>query len=424
MRRFLVCLLAAFALTLPAPSHAAPSLWGGLGAWVDIFDGPAWRDPEGTVASLHAQGVRTLYLETASYRFAGPIRFPAPTGRFLDAAHVAGIRVVGWYVPALANLRRDLDWSLAAIRFASPGGQRFDGFALDIEVTKVRDHAERSRRVVLLSQQVRAAAGPGYPLGAIIPAILVPSSGGGEIAAGFWSNFPYAGLAPHYDAILPMAYWTYRVRGPEQTRAFIARSAELIRTRSGRPDIPIHMIGGLAAKASPAELRAFADATRDLDLAGGSLYDAATTSPEKWAAIASLRSLGAAPKPAPPAAVAASATIVTLPKPPGGWALDPTGTNLQGGDRVAYTFPTGGARREVFVRGFDVGENEVVVVLNGRVLGALPATPDGAWGPPVRLFLATPSRSANRISFDSVANPPASDPWGIAIVGTGAIGPI
>jgi len=65
-----------------------------LGTWVDTFDYAL--DPQTSVARMHALGVRTLYLGTA--RFSGPSDFfdADAAGRWLDAAHAAGITVVGW----------------------------------------------------------------------------------------------------------------------------------------------------------------------------------------------------------------------------------------------------------------------------------------------------------------------------------------
>jgi hypothetical protein len=423
MRRISVALLALLAVP-PAPAPAAPApvaAFRGVGTWVDIFDDAAWKNPETTVAKLRAEGVNTLYLQTTSYRFPGPIRYPEATSRFLDAAHANGMKVVAWYVPDFHKLARDLRWSLDAARFRSATGQRFDALGMDIEVTRVRDHADRSRRLVRLSRALRNNLGPGYPLGAIIPSVLVKTASGGEIAAGYWSNFPYRGIAPYYDAFLPMAYWTYRTNSQAGTRGFISRSIDLIRQRSGRPNVPIHVIGGIADLSGPAELRGFAEAIRQGRVAGASFYDAATSGPEEWAVLRALRpalagspTVEAAPPPKP--------TVVALPRPPGAWSVDPTATRLEGGDKVTYTFPAGGAIRSVILRGYDIEPGEVVVLLNGRRMGTLSPTGAGTWGKVQRLFLLE-GRARNRITFDNIANPPVGDPWGVDIRGTAAVGP-
>ena len=424
MRRIAVALMT-LALALPQPASSAGrapiGAFRGVGTWVDIFDDAKWKAPELTVRDLKAQGVDTLYLQTTSYRYPGPIRYPEGTSRFLDAAHANGMKVVGWYVPDFKNLKRDLRWSLDVARFRSATGQRFDALGMDIEVTKVRDHAERSRRLVRLSRDLRAALGNRYPIGAIIPSVLVKTASGGEIAAGYWSDFPYAGIAPYYDAVLPMAYWTYRTKGQASTRAFIARSIQLIRQRSGRADIPIHVIGGIADLSGPADLRGFADAVRAGRVIGASFYDAATSGPEDWAALRKLRPALVGGSPA--VKVAPKPTVVALPPPPGRWTVDPTATKLEDGDRVTFTFPSGGAAREVVLRGFDIQPGEVVIRLDGKRLGTLPPTDAQAWGSRHRLFVLEAGKR-HRLTFDNVANPPAADPWGVQILGMAAIGPL
>jgi len=115
------------------------------------------------------KGVRTLYLETGNYRQKTDLVRPAALARFIDAAHAAGIRVVAWYLPSFASPARDLRRSLAAIRFRTAAGGRFDSFALDIEASVVTPASVRNTRLLRLSAQIRAAVGPRYSLGAIIP---------------------------------------------------------------------------------------------------------------------------------------------------------------------------------------------------------------------------------------------------------------
>jgi 2-keto-3-deoxy-6-phosphogluconate aldolase len=46
--------------------------------------------------------------------------------------------------------------------------------------------------------------------------------------------------------------------------------------------VPIHVIGGIAGDASPAEVRGFAAAAVACRASGASLYDASITSAEQW----------------------------------------------------------------------------------------------------------------------------------------------
>jgi hypothetical protein len=264
------------ARTEAAKKHLSLRAYRGLGAWIDIYDGGRWRHPGRAVARLDGRGVRTIFLQTTNYGSRGPIRFPGLTARFLRAAHRRGLDVVGWYVPDFIHLRRDLKRSLAAIGFRAPGGHRFDSFALDIEAN-ILPPRPRTRRLLRLSRAIRRAAGRHYPLGAI-----TPSPRGMELSPSFWPGFPYGRLARYFDVFVPMAYWTYRTGGERGARLYIARSIELVRRRTGRRQVPIHMIGGLAGLAGPAEVRGFVRAVRRSRIIGASLYDADTSSRRDW----------------------------------------------------------------------------------------------------------------------------------------------
>ena len=202
-------LLVAASLCLAVPAGAAgprdTSAYQGLGTWVDIWDGAQWAKPEAAVARMRDLGVTTLYLETSNYSQAVDLLRPAALGRFVDAAHANGLRIVAWYLPSFANVARDLRRSLAAVRFRSPKGEAFDSFALDIEAKVVPSAAKRSVRLLGLSRALRKAVGPDYPLGAIIP-----SPRGMQLNPKYWPRFPYAGLAKTYDVFMPMGYFTYR----------------------------------------------------------------------------------------------------------------------------------------------------------------------------------------------------------------------
>jgi hypothetical protein len=86
-----------------------------------------------------------------------------------------------------------------------------------------------------------------------------------------------------------MAYWTYRAGGERGAHRYIARSIELVRKGTGRPRVPIHMIGGLAGLAGPGEVRGFVRAVRRSRVIGASLYDADTSSRLDWAILGRIR---------------------------------------------------------------------------------------------------------------------------------------
>jgi hypothetical protein len=270
------------ALLFAAPAAARKPHRGpfrGLGAWIDIYDDGLWNDPEAAVAELQARRVRTLYLETCNYNCPQALHRSPNMERFIHAAHAAGIRVVAWYLPGFDNIHRDVSRSKAAIRFRTSGGQGFDGFALDIEARLVNPVAKRNHRVVELSWKIRRAAGARYPMGAITPPWFYEWGG----------PFPYRALKPIYDAFLPMIYFGGRGQGPKvAARNVAANFDQILAATGGRPRI-IHAIGGIADELGRREVRAFVNVTERRGGMGVSLYDASTSGPEDWAALASWR---------------------------------------------------------------------------------------------------------------------------------------
>lgn len=285
--------VAVFLLILPSVGHAragAVDDYRGLGTWVDLYDPALFADPEGTVAGVAARGVRTLYLETGNYKQRSDLFQPARLGRFIEAAHRAGIRVVAWYLPSFKNIARDLRRSLAAIEFRTPGGERFDSFALDIEASVVKSPDLRSQRLLDLSRQLRAEVGGSFPLGAIIP-----SPRGMQLVPSYWPGFPYAELATIYDVFLPMTYFSYRVEGGKAVEDYIVRSMAILREETGNPSVPIHVIGGIGDRTSRLEARGFMRAALGCRALGWSVYDYSVTRNPTWAALTSPPSVSSNP---------------------------------------------------------------------------------------------------------------------------------
>ena len=231
---------------------------------------------------MSRNGVRTLYLQTGNYEQAVDLVRPQALGRFIDAAHAAGMRVVAWYLPSFLYPAQDARRALAAIRFRSAKGGRFDSFALDIEASLVRGVPLRSKRLLQLSARLRAAVGHRYPLGAIIPSPV-----GIRRHPHYWPHFPYRSLARYYNVFLPMAYATDRhIRGITATRAYDAADIAIIRSRTGKPHVPIHLIGGLANAMGTKEIAGFMGAVGDCEPLGYSLYAFSVTRQTTWKALA------------------------------------------------------------------------------------------------------------------------------------------
>jgi len=279
--------LAAAALVAAASGGATASshhrsAYAGLGTWLDIYATPFWTHPHREIAAMSRHGVRTLYLQTGNYEQAVALVHPQALGRFIDAAHAAGIRVVAWYLPSFLYPAQDASRALAAIRFRSAKGGRFDSFALDIEASLVRSVPLRSKRLLQLSARLRAAVGHRYSLGAIIPSPV-----GIRRHRHYWPHFPYRSLARFYDVFLPMAYATNRhITSIEATRAYDAADIAIIRTRTRKPHVPIHLIGGLANAMGSKAVAGFMGAVGDCEPVGYSLYAFSVTPQTTWKALA------------------------------------------------------------------------------------------------------------------------------------------
>ncbi|HEX2266735.1 MAG TPA: hypothetical protein VHI97_00855 [Actinomycetota bacterium] len=256
----------------------------GLGAWVDVYDPKVWRHAADAVRQMDAHGVQTLFLETSSWRIRDAIYRPKTVNVFITEAHRRGMQVVAWYVPDFRDLKRDFRRSMAAIKFRTPNGQKFDSFALDIESFEVRDVAKRSSRLLDLSARIRKAVGRSYPLGAIVISPVATR----RVPSG-WPGFPYRALASYYDVFLPMGYYSYRTDGATAAFNYTRDTLQLLRKDARNRRLPIHAIGGEAAYTDGPEAKAFVDAVKRFDAIGASLYDFDTSGPEDWAHIEKVR---------------------------------------------------------------------------------------------------------------------------------------
>jgi hypothetical protein len=254
--------------------------YDGLGTWLDVYDRAYWLQAGQTMQAIASRGVRTVFLETGNSHQPTDLVRPVQLGRLVDAAHRAGLRVVAWYLPTLLYPAPDLRRALAAVRFRTPTGGRFDSFALDVEASDVHFVPLRSARLTALSAALRNAVGESFPPGAI-----VPSAVGMEHHPTYWPDFPYAALAHSFDVFLPMAYSTYRVHGRAASARYVMRSVALLRAAAGA-DVPVHLIGGVASSASTADVLGFMDAVARCAPVGYSLYDFPITSAAAWARLA------------------------------------------------------------------------------------------------------------------------------------------
>jgi hypothetical protein len=123
---------AAAALPQPAAAGVSVRSYRGLGTWVDMYDAKAWDDPAAAVKDMDGHHVRTLFLETSNYHWPSALNRPSDMGALIEECHAHGIKVVAWYLPGFSDPSKDYKRTMAAIRYRSAAGQKFDSFALDI----------------------------------------------------------------------------------------------------------------------------------------------------------------------------------------------------------------------------------------------------------------------------------------------------
>jgi hypothetical protein len=150
---------------------------------------------------------------------------------------------------------------MAAITHTAPAGDRLDGFAADIETASEGTNLS-AEGAAAYGQRLRAAAGPAYPLVAVVPR---PST---QMQA----RYPYAAVIPPFDAVAPMTYWLNRQPDADVIHdiAFLAPF--------GKPVIPIGQAydgepeGGRPGPPPAEEIQRFLGAAQQSGAAGVSFW--------------------------------------------------------------------------------------------------------------------------------------------------------
>lgn len=251
----------------------APSLLpAGKGMWFHHFDYAAeGRDPAAIVARASAAGLSHLYVRLGSSR--GGFYAQGDLDRLLPAAHQAGLEVVGWDFPYLADPIADAERARAEIAYRTPDGYGIDAFSADIE-TPSEGVQLAADRVDLYGAHLREAAGPTYPLIATVP------------NPGLRPDFPYAVAARHFDAFAPMIYWIHR-----DPVADLGRAMDVL-SPLGRPVLPIGQAFDPAVDGGPPnlvpskdDLSRFMAAAAERGAVGISFWVWHLATPDHWAAI-------------------------------------------------------------------------------------------------------------------------------------------
>jgi hypothetical protein len=404
---FVLLLGAAAALPQAAAAAAPIRAYRGLGTWWDMYDysPSSWKNPEKAAAKLavkiKARGVTTLYIETANYHMpegAETIYRRDAIGPIIEQCHAQGIKVVAWYLPGFTNLSKDWARSRAAIDFRTAGGQQFDSFTLDIEATMVKPATKRTRLLLALSKRIRAKVGSKYPLGACIM-----SPAGMTKSPSIWPGFPYAGLASIYDVFVPMGYYTYHGDGYANAYRDTRDNIRIIREQTGRPSIPIHVIGGDSGKSSEEETMAYVRALRENGALGGGLYDWNTTSEASWAQLSNVR-FNPRQSPALPLDLPYAAPL--------GYC----GADRSHPKEVFYQTAKQKGDKVLRFRLYDREAGGVHLLVNWQDMGVLPAGGVKSFGPFLQVTIPAASLSAkgrNVIGFVAEGAYPDWHKWGV-----------
>ena len=194
----------------------------GKGGW---FTFPDWKR-EGNaqiIAQAKALGLTHLYLEvaTTSDGFYG--------GRALDSllpqAHAAGLTVIAWIYAGLENPAKDTQILNAVAQYTTPGGDRADGVALDLE--------EVLTPSVVGAYTAQANADEG-PNGLVVLVPYPPAYG---------PQAPWSAVAGNVQVVAPMDYWHIIERDYTYSEVYqwIASSVHAIDAGLGTP-MPVDVI--------------------------------------------------------------------------------------------------------------------------------------------------------------------------------------
>ena len=270
-----------------AATSAGIAPYAGLGTWVDVYDWSATYTREAgpqvgpeTVDLMAAEGVQTLYIQASKHDAPEDVLERDRLLAIISRARAHGLRVVAWYLPTLVDPAADMRRLLAIASLP------VEGLAVDIEARNVTDVAERNRRLVELSRDLRSAL-PGRAIGGIVlPPVVME-----EVNPNYWPGFPWREIAPYYDVWQTMGYWTNRKQssGWRDAYAYTMENVLRLRRNLGLPEAAVHPIGGIGDATSAEDLAGFHRAAVDSASMGGSLYDWRTTSAGLWPGLRPFR---------------------------------------------------------------------------------------------------------------------------------------
>jgi hypothetical protein len=229
---------------------------------------------------MRSHGVKTVYLQTARWSSSADIVYPADVDAWLREAHAAGLKVVGWYLPAYSEyMETDVRRSVAIARYRSPQGHGFDALAVDIEYKgKTSSLSEFNSGIVTHLDRVKKGAGSSFTVAAIVPSPI-----GMSLSPSSWQGFPWTSIGNRAHVVLPMAYWSYRTDCASNAAHCPYRySIDNVNEARRLTGLPVHIIGGVGNDVTASEVSDFVAGTRAARAYGGSLYDYRTTASSYW----------------------------------------------------------------------------------------------------------------------------------------------
>jgi hypothetical protein len=270
-------------MTLDRPAGTASGTpaarLAGKGMWVSRPFLPM-ANPAHLVGAAQALGLTHLYVDVASSR--GGFYSREAVGALLPVAHAAGLRVVGWVWPTLADPLADVALSVDLARYVTPDGHRLDGLAPNWEE---RMDVEQVRAY---TQVLRTVLGPDYLL---VGTVFPPEHS-------FARRHPqHRVLAGWVDVLAPMAYWSEarRAFSRDEVHRYVTRAVDQLRAAAEDPVYPVAPIGQMydtfgrngIGPYSPGgtEVRAALQASKDAGALGASFFQWGTATPEEWRAL-------------------------------------------------------------------------------------------------------------------------------------------
>jgi hypothetical protein len=254
----------------PAPRLANPAMLAGKGMWIWQMKRTEGGDVQAIVRRAAAAGLSQLWVRVGDSRsgyYGSPI-----LADLLPAAHRAGLAVIGWGFPYLYDPAGDASWTMAALNWQAPDGERLDGWGADIE-TAGEGTALSGRRASAYLGLVRAGMA-GRPL---VATVFPPTD--------HWLGvYPYQAMAPYVDAFTPMVYWSCREPG-DAVAAAISRLAAMAPVHPLGQAYDMAPEGGRVGPPSPAEIDRFLDVSRRAGAIGASFWDWQEMNDAEWRAL-------------------------------------------------------------------------------------------------------------------------------------------